>query len=422
MPNVATDNHTSTYPALSLAERRRRWDGARAFMAEHDVDALLIFGERDGSGNPQVSPDVYFTGERAGGTLVFPRTGDPIVHVWGTNSLADHMEAVRRGDESWLRPEQYRLGLRPDRIAQTIRDLGLAEARIGVFGLEPAGPYFPSGVVPYPIFAAVLGEFPAAEFVPLWGAFLQVLLTLSEEELSFVERSAAAGELMCRAALDALTAPSPTEADVYAAVAQACFSQGAHHWWTIIVSGPDSLAWGPPRHQFRPGPPRLIRSGDVVMLELFPVFGGYETQQQLTVTIGDVHPDTLRAAEAARASYDAGLTLVRPGTTLGEVVEAMNEPQRRAGGWNLTPNIHTLPLQAAGSHGFDPGIMDMHAYVGVTQSPSLRPELVLAPGMVFAFEPNCVIGRQRVNLGGTVVLTEDGCRELNELPKQLWHL
>jgi Xaa-Pro aminopeptidase len=158
------------------------------------------------------------------------------------------------------------------------------------------------------------------------------------------------------------------------------------------------------------------------MLELFPVYGGYETQQQLTVAVGDVHPDTRRAADAARASYEAGLSLVKPGTTLGEVVEAMNEPQRQAGGWNLTPNIHTLPLQAAGSHGFDPSVVEMDAYVGVTLNPSLRPELVLAPGMVFAFEPNCVIGRRRVNLGGTVVLTDDGCRELNELPKQLWHV
>jgi len=65
-------------------------------MGEHGVDALLIFGERDGSGNPQVSPDVYFTGERAGGTVIFPADGEPIVHVWGTNSLADHMEAAPR--------------------------------------------------------------------------------------------------------------------------------------------------------------------------------------------------------------------------------------------------------------------------------------------------------------------------------------
>ena len=115
-------------------------------------------------------------------------------------------------------------------------------------------------------------------------------------------------------------------------------------------------------------------------------------------------------------------SLVKPGTTLGAVVEAINQPQRDAGGWNLTPNIHTLPLQAAGGHGFDPSVSEMDAYVGVSQIPPLRPELRLTPGMVFAFEPNCVIGRHRVNLGGTVVLTDDGCRELNRLPNHLCHV
>jgi Xaa-Pro aminopeptidase len=408
----------STYPALSLAERERRWSAARVFMDEHTVDALLIFGERDGSGNPQVSPDVYFTAERAGSTVIFPRNAEPIAHVWGTNSYADHMEAVRRGDETWLRPDQFRLGLQPERISGTIRELGLAEARIGVFGLEPAGPYYPCGNVPYTVFAGIVEALPNASFTPLWGRFLEVVLVLSEEEQGFIERSAAAGERMCEAAL-AVTRAGATEADVYAAVAEACFAYGAHHWWSIIVSGQDSLAWGPPRHQYRPGAPRVIRAGDVVMLELFPVYGGYETQQQLTIAVGDIHPDTQRAAEVARASYEAGLSLVKPGATLGEVVEAINQPQREAGGWNLTPNIHTLPLQAAGGHGFGPEIGGMDAYVGVSQIPSLRPELRLAAGMVFAFEPNCVIGRRRVNLGGTVLLTDDGCRELNQLPNRL---
>jgi hypothetical protein len=97
----------------------------------------------------------------------------------------------------------------------------------------------------------------------------------------------------------------------------------------------------------------------------------------------------------------------------------MNEPQRAAGGWNLTPNIHTLPLQAAGEFGFAVEVEEMEHYPGVGRAPTLRPELVLAERMCFAFEPNCVIGRHRVNLGGTVVLTDRGYRELNSLPNQL---
>lgn len=408
-------------PRLSFTERDRRWSVAREFMDEHGVDALLVFSDRAGCGTPLIATDVYFTGERAGSTVIFPREGDLLVHVWGTNPMADHMEAVRRGDETWLRADQFRLGLAPARVVATLTELGLTRSKLGVFGLEAAGPGYPSGHVPYEMFAGISEALPDAEFTPLWGKFLPTLLTLSDEEILFAEKSAAAGELMCEAALR-VTRIGATEADIYAAIAEACFASGAHHWWSILVSGSDPLSWGPPRHQYRPGPPREIESGDLVMLELFPVYGGYETQQQLTIAVGDVHADTLRASNVARASYDAGLTLVRPGVTLGEVAEAMNEPQLEAGGWNRTPNIHTLPLQAAGGHTFGPGVKEMEAYIGVADIPPLRPEFVLGPGMVFAFEPNCVIGRHRVNLGGTVLLADNGCRELNSIPNHLQHV
>jgi Xaa-Pro aminopeptidase len=46
---------------------------------------------------------------------------------------------------------------------------------------------------------------------------------------------------------------------------------------------------------------------------------------------------------------------------------------------------------------------------------------VLQPGMVLAFEPNACIDRHRVNIGGTVLVTEAGCEELNEIPTRVTH-
>ena len=413
-----TPNSAVSYPRLSYTERDRRWSAARALMVEQGVDALLIIGERDGSGTPQFSPDVYFTGERAGGIVVFPLEGEPISQVWGANSILDHMESVRRGDESWLEPRHFRLGLHPSRLAETIRELGLANAKFGVFGLEASGPFYPVGWAPYGIYAGLQKELPNARYLPLWEPFLKIFLTMSEEEMTFVEYSARAGEAMCAAAIDVIR-PGATEADVYTAVSTACMKTGAHHWWSIIVSGKDSLAWGPPRHQYRPGPPRKIEDGDLVMLELFPSYGHYETQQQLTVAVGDLHPDTEKAAQAAISSYKAGLSLIRPGVKFGEIVEAINRPQQLVGGWNLTPNIHTLPNVAVGENAPAVSIPDLAGYQGVKRNPSVRPGMQISEGMVFALQPNCVIGRHRVNVGGTVILTKTGCRELNFLAKEL---
>jgi Xaa-Pro aminopeptidase len=47
--------------------------------------------------------------------------------------------------------------------------------------------------------------------------------------------------------------------------------------------------------------------------------------------------------------------------------------------------------------------------------PTVLGELILAPGMVLAFEPNCAFGRHVANLGGTVIVTEHEPLELNPL-------
>jgi hypothetical protein len=65
-------------PTLSTAERDRRWNLTRAFMAREDLDALLVFGEHEDAGPAQVAYDTWFTNERPGTTVVFPRDGEPI--------------------------------------------------------------------------------------------------------------------------------------------------------------------------------------------------------------------------------------------------------------------------------------------------------------------------------------------------------
>jgi Xaa-Pro aminopeptidase len=46
-------------------------------------------------------------------------------------------------------------------------------------------------------------------------------------------------------------------------------------------------------------------------------------------------------------------------------------------------------------------------------------DLVLQAGMTFALEPNCVLGRRRVNVGGTVIVSENGVEEVNTLPRAM---
>ena len=50
-------------------------------------------------------------------------------------------------------------------------------------------------------------------------------------------------------------------------------------------------------------------------------------------------------------------------------------------------------------------------------------DLIIEAGMVFELEPNAQRGKHRVNIGGTVVVTESGVKELNALPTHmLWSI
>jgi Xaa-Pro dipeptidase len=123
---------------------------------------------------------------------------------------------------------------------------------------------------------------------------------------------------MCEAMI-ATARPGVGEHELYAAAIDACFRAGATQHWMIIVCAHDgeSVAWGPPAWTYRPQRPDVLREGDVVMAELFPVYGMLESQQQLAIAIGQVHADVERAASVARRSYEVGLAALGTATTYG---------------------------------------------------------------------------------------------------------
>jgi Xaa-Pro aminopeptidase len=409
---------TGGFPTFSLAERDRRWNSIRAFMEKVGVDVVLIMGERDGAGPPLFNPDTWTTSERPGSITVFPREGEPVVHVWNTNVMADHMEAVRRGDQVWITPDQHRFGKTAESLAGTIVELGLDKSTVGMINLDRFGPFYPEGSMPWTAYENLRAALPGATFKSVGHEFQELMLIHSEEEIVALRKCAAIGEAMCEAAI-AVAGSGVSEAEVYAETTAAAYREGGTSYWMIMISGPDPLNWGPPAWTFRPQAPRILESGDLLMLELFPMYGGYETQQQLSIAIGDVHPDTEKAAEGAKESYERGMELLKPGTVFEDLVDAMDEPVLARGGWSLTPNIHTLPPDAAGRNGIRGPVPELDAYPGPKTRETFGGDLVLAPGWAFAFEPNCVIGRHRVNIGGTVVMTEDGCEEMNSLANGL---
>jgi Xaa-Pro aminopeptidase len=409
-----------TIPTLSLAERDRRWQLARDLMRDEGLDALLVYGEHEMVQPAPHAVDAYFTNDRPGTIVVFARDADPVVLVGTPMTISDHIEARRRGDEVWISPQNMRVARHPPGVFDVLREHNLERSAIGVLGMDPVPPWHFVPIIPHALLDALTQQLPRAAFRGVYRPFLIRAAAQSKEEQAVLAHSAEIGDAMAAAMLDAAK-PGVVETDVYAAGMAEAFRRGTIAPPMIFQAGQGTISWGQPAWAYRPQLPRVLQDGDIILAEVFAYSGLKETQHQVAIAVGDVHPDAERAEQIARASYDAGLRALRPGNTFGDVVDAMRAPLDDAGGWNVHPLVHSINPYGPVS-GWGAGLRAQpyaKDYRLISDIPTVGTELPLLPGMSFAFEPNCVIGHHTVNIGGTVIVGEDEAIELNPFTAKL---
>lgn len=402
-------------PSLSLKERDRRWSHTRELMKEKGVECLIVPGLK---GREEL--DGYLSNEDAEGIVIFPFNGKPIHLTWTATRITRHIESVLRDNTPWV--EDMRVGLNGPTLVEVLKEKGFEKGRIGVVGIESKGPAEPEGLFPYKTWSYVLKELPQATFIEISDAFYEMVLIKSEEELTLVRHSAQIGEKACKKMLE-MVKPGLDERDLYASIVEVIFKAGAHSPppFLILHSGLENLSWGPPMWYYQGGKTQTFKKGDLVMAEIFPRYGGMESQQQMAVHLKPENPVIVELARIARRSYELGLATLRVGATFQEVCEAMTGPILKAGCWHLTPLIHSLNPMGVTSKcflGIDqlPGIQN---YKGVKETPIAKGNLVIQPNMVFELEPNVCRGKYRVNIGGSVIVTKEGVEELNNLPTKM---
>jgi Xaa-Pro dipeptidase len=404
---------SATIPTYSFAERDRRWSLANRLMEEHGLDALLVYGDREGAFPAFYSPDAWFTNERPGSIVIVPKGEEPIVIVFLTTVIEDHIQAVATGHKSWIRPENIYAGKMGSNVVEIIEDRGLDKCTFGVVGLEPYPPYYFDGVIPYNTWKGIVDDLPDARFETVGSDFFARTSVKSAEEIAVLKWSATIGEKMCAAMRDTAR-PGVGEHEIYAAALNTAARNGGYCGQILLGSGPEFVGWGQPTWLYRPEAPRTIQEGDVILSEVFSSFGLLETQHQPAIAVGNVHSDFHDAAALARASYEAGVKALKAGTVFAEVIEAMRVPMRERSCWQVHPLVHSLtPYTMIGAGERLADLPEMARYGKVLPFPSMGTDRVLEAGMVFALEPNCGIGRRMINLGGTVLVGEAGGIELN---------
>ena len=420
---------------FSEKERDRRWKLVRDYMRSKGLDCILALGGGvwhvdNGRFVQMQTLDRYLSGWCAGATVVFPLEGEPVLLGAPFATVIKWTPETPKEELPWIK--DVRTSASAETIATVLREKGLERGRVAAGLLSQVGgvggpdkwtsTVWGTGSV----WQGIIKRLPECKFESVGNDLLLLMLVKSEEELAMVRQGAAALEKAMAAVVKAVGVGA-SELDVYLAIINTTWRNGAVPSEPYITSGPATTNGGE-LWQRGFSSPRILEAGDVVNCGtcVFAYVGGVESQSQVTVAIPPVSKEHTECAKVARESYEEGLRALRPGRPFSEVAKAMAAPIERAGTWGGGgPNIHSMPifLSAGSSQGsnhmraeyFKEYFTKYHERTEGRARGEEREEAILKPGMVFEFEPRASIGRHWVNIGGTVIVTEKGNEELNKI-------
>ncbi|MFJ8792705.1 aminopeptidase P family protein [Streptomyces sp. NPDC102462] len=169
--------------------------------------------------------------------------------------------------------------------------------------------------------------------------------------------------------------------------------------FTIVGSGPNGAD---PHHEVGD---RVIRRGDMVVLDFGGLKDGYGSDTTRTVHVGEPTDEERAVHDIVRAAQEAGFRAVRPGVACQEIDRAARAVIEDAGygeyfihrtGHGIGVTTHEPPYMIEGE------------------------EQPLVPGMCFSVEPGVYLpGRFGVRIEDIVTVTADGGRRLNDTTREM---
>ena len=148
-----------------------------------------------------------------------------------------------------------------------------------------------------------------------------------------------------------------------------------------------------------PSKKRVLKEGDIVSVDCGAVIDGYFGDAAITVPVGEkIAPDTARLLRVTEESLRAGIAVVRPGATLGDIGAAV-QGVVEAEGFSVVRDFV--------GHGIG---SNMHEDPQVPNFGEAGRGMKLRAGMVIAIEPMVNAGRPdvRVLKDGWTAVTGDG--------------
>lgn len=225
-------------------------------------------------------------------------------------------------------------------------------------------------------------------------------LVKNEAEITAIERSVSACDHIF-AAVERNIRAGASELDVYGTALRAA-AEDAGGFAVLegdFVSGERTEEIG--------GPPtaRVLRSGDLLIVDVLPRLGAYWGDCTRTFVVGPATEAMLRRHALLEGAMAAGERAIRPGRRASEVYQAVRAVLAEAGLADRFPHHAGHAFGLAGA-----------------EDPRLVPEddTPLQEGMVLTLEPGVYVpGEGGMRLEDNFVVTADGCRCLNSYPRRL---
>jgi len=225
-------------------------------------------------------------------------------------------------------------------------------------------------------------------------------------ELEAMSLAGNANDAGMRAGL-ARTKAGVSENDIASAIMGAAIAAGSEYvgMEPFVTSGPRS---GIPHSTWRR---RRIEPGDIVILETSACYNRYHAALFRTVAVGEVPSLARSHYDTCMAALDAAIEKVKPGNTCADVHHAAQAVVDRDGatdGYRKRTG-YSMGISFAPDWG-EGNILSL--YKGV--------EVELEPGMAFHIPITLREYAQfTVAVSETVVVTEDGCKTLSDIPRDL---
>lgn len=142
---------------------------------------------------------------------------------------------------------------------------------------------------------------------------------------------------------------------------------------------------------------QVLKSGDIINVDITLEKGGFIADSSKMYMIGDVMPLTKRLVDNTYEAMWAGIRVVKPGTTLGDVGHAIQSHAQQHG--------YSVVREYCG-HGIG---REMHEQPEVLHYGRAGAGLVLEQGMTFTIEPMINQGKAKVKMkkDGWTVVTAD---------------